>query len=44
MSQRNSMIREHQLSRENLELGLHLANALLQTPEPSDRELLRGQP
>lgn len=36
--------REHQLSRENLEHGLHLANALPQTPEPSDRELLRGQP
>lgn len=36
--------RKHQLSRENLELGLHLANALPQTPQPSDRELLRGQP
>jgi len=36
--------RKHQLSRENLELGLHLANALPQTTEPSDRELLRGQP
>jgi hypothetical protein len=35
--------REHQLSRENLELGLHLANALPQRPAAPDRELLRGQ-